>query len=210
MLCATPQLSARPRPRSGCVESMGDRLRRIPARTRTRSGACMLDTYMRTAPTLILLDGGPSQATWAALWLAEATKARPRPTRDSVTRHPCRQAAFFLPCASRPPDVCRFVSPDPASTTVPATVALSSPLAPVSTPWPAVARTPRTESRRPTTLMALQPSAVPPPVAQGRVDSPNSGTSAWTEIFLSVPRPRCIYRAQAPRSWPQDVPQFQE
>ena len=36
---------------------MGDRLRRIPTRTRTRSGACMLDTYMRTAPTLILLDG---------------------------------------------------------------------------------------------------------------------------------------------------------
>ena len=34
---------------------MGDRLRRIPARTRTRSGACMLDTYMRTTPTHILL-----------------------------------------------------------------------------------------------------------------------------------------------------------
>jgi len=30
---------------------MGDRLRRIPARTRTRSGACLMDTYMRTAPT---------------------------------------------------------------------------------------------------------------------------------------------------------------
>ena len=30
----------------------------------------------------------------------------PRPTRDFATRHPCRQAAFFLPCASRPPDVC--------------------------------------------------------------------------------------------------------
>jgi len=25
-----------------------------------------------------------------------------------------------------------------------------------------------------------------------------------------VPRHRCIYRAQAPRSWPQDVSQFQE
>jgi hypothetical protein len=63
---------------------------------------------MRTAPTLILLDGGPSQDTWAAHWLAEAIKARPRPTRDSATRHPCRQAAFFLPGASRPPDVCRL------------------------------------------------------------------------------------------------------
>ena len=103
MLRATSQLSALPRPRSGNDELMGDRLRRIPARTRTRSGACMLDTYMRTAPTLILLDGGPSQDTWAALWLAEATKARPRPTRDSASRHPCRQAAYFLPCA-RPPD----------------------------------------------------------------------------------------------------------
>ena len=56
----------------------------------------------------IIIDGGPSQDTWAAHWLAEATKARPRPTRDSATRHPCRQAAFFLPCASRPPDVCRL------------------------------------------------------------------------------------------------------
>jgi hypothetical protein len=105
---STPQLSARPRPRSGCVELMGDLLRRISARTRTRSVAYMLDTYMRTTPTLILLDGGPSQDTWAAHWLAEAIKARPRPTRDSATRHPCRQAAFFLPCASRPPDVCRL------------------------------------------------------------------------------------------------------
>jgi hypothetical protein len=81
---STPQLSARPRPRSGCVESMGDRLCHIPARTRTRSGACMLDIYMRTTTTLILLDGGPSQDKWASPWLAEATTARPRPTRDSA------------------------------------------------------------------------------------------------------------------------------
>ena len=26
----------------------------------------------------------------------------------------------------------------------------------------------------------------------------------------NLPRHRCIYCAQAPRSWPQDVPQFQE
>jgi hypothetical protein len=62
-----------------------------------------------TATTLILLDGGPSQDTWATQWLAKATKARPRPTRDSATRHPCQQAAFFLLCASRPPDVCRLL-----------------------------------------------------------------------------------------------------
>jgi hypothetical protein len=49
---------------------------------------------------------GPSQDTWATLWLAETTKARPLPTRDSLTRHPCLQTAFFLPCASQPPDVC--------------------------------------------------------------------------------------------------------
>ena len=54
---------------------MGDRLRRIPDRTRTRTGACMMDTYMRTAPVLIFLDGGPSQDTWAAHWLAEANSA---------------------------------------------------------------------------------------------------------------------------------------
>jgi hypothetical protein len=104
MLRATPQLSsALPRRRSGCVESMGNRLRRIPARTRTRSGACMLDTYMRTAPTLILLDGGPSQDTWAALWSDEAIKARRRPPRDPASRHPCRKEASFLPCTG-PPD----------------------------------------------------------------------------------------------------------
>ena len=45
---------------------------------------------------------------------------------------------------------------------------LSSPLALVSTPWPAVARRPTTTSRRQTTLLALQLSAVPPPVAHGR------------------------------------------
>jgi hypothetical protein len=99
---STTQLSARPRPRSGCVELMGDLLHRISARTRTRSGACMLDTYMRTTPTLILLDGGPSQDQWAAHWLAKAITARPRPTRDSATRHPCRQAASFLPCTRAP------------------------------------------------------------------------------------------------------------
>jgi hypothetical protein len=32
-----------------------------------RSGACMLDTYMRIAPTHTLLDRILSQATWAAL-----------------------------------------------------------------------------------------------------------------------------------------------
>jgi hypothetical protein len=81
------------------------RLRRVPERTRTRSGACTSDTYMRIAPTVTSADVNTSPDAWPALWLAEATKARPRPTRDSATRHPCRQAAFFLPRASRPPDV---------------------------------------------------------------------------------------------------------
>jgi hypothetical protein len=72
-----------------------------------RSGACMLDTYMRIAPTHTLLDRILSQATWAALRSDAAIKARRRPPRDSASRHPCRQAASFLPCASRPPDACR-------------------------------------------------------------------------------------------------------
>jgi len=63
---------------------------------------------MRIAPTRILLDVLLSQASWAALWLDAATMARPRPTRDPATRHPCLLAAFFLPCASRPPDVRRL------------------------------------------------------------------------------------------------------
>ena len=133
MFCATAQLSSTlPRPCSGCVELMGDSLRHIPARTRTHSVVCMLDTYIRTAPTLILLDGGPSQDTWSALWLAQATKARPLPTRDSASRHPCQQAAFFLPCASRPPDVCRLRPSDRACTTVlaTATAPTSEPLSP--------------------------------------------------------------------------------
>ena len=81
-----------------------------------RSGACMLDTYMRIAPTYILLDRILSQglldrllsqAPWAALRSDAAIKARRRPPRDSASRHPCLQAASFLPCASRPPDACR-------------------------------------------------------------------------------------------------------
>ena len=97
-----------------------------------------------------------------------------------------------------------------------------SPLALESTPWPAVARRPTTTSRRPTTLLSLQPPEVPPPVAHGsyskashtvlqhwlwrflkkqtqtfaplhkvfakiKVDQPDSGTSAWTEIFFLHP-----------------------
>jgi hypothetical protein len=68
-----------------------------------RSGACMLDTYMRIAPTHILLDRILSQATWAALRSDEAIKARRRPPRDPASRHPCWQEASFLPC-TRPPD----------------------------------------------------------------------------------------------------------
>ena len=45
------------------------RLRRVQPRTRTRSGACTSDTYMRTAPTLTSADVNPSQDAWAALWL---------------------------------------------------------------------------------------------------------------------------------------------
>jgi hypothetical protein len=60
-----------------------------------RSGACMLDTYIRIAPTHILLDRILSQATWAALRSDEAIKARRRPPRDPASQHPCLQAASF-------------------------------------------------------------------------------------------------------------------
>jgi hypothetical protein len=67
---------------------------------------------MRIAPTFILADVMSPEA-WAALWLELADTVRRTPTRDSATRHPCRQAAFFLPCASRRPDGCilRLASP---------------------------------------------------------------------------------------------------
>jgi hypothetical protein len=58
---------------------------------------------MRIAPTLTLADVNTSTDTWAALGLELATTARRTPTRDSATRHPCLQAASFLPC-TRPPD----------------------------------------------------------------------------------------------------------
>jgi hypothetical protein len=62
---------------------------------------------MRIAPTHTLLDRILSQATWAALRSDVAIKVRRRPPRDSAIRHPCLQAASFLPCASRSPDACR-------------------------------------------------------------------------------------------------------
>jgi hypothetical protein len=68
---------------------------------------------MRIAPTITSADVNTSPDTWAALGLELATTARRTPTRDSANRHPCRQAAFFLPCDSRPPDACilRFARP---------------------------------------------------------------------------------------------------
>ena len=80
-----------------------------------RSGAWMLDTSMRMEPTKILLDRVLSQAgvldrvlsyaTWATYWSSGALWTRQRSIRDSASLHPCRQAAYFLPCA-RPPDAC--------------------------------------------------------------------------------------------------------
>ena len=71
---------------------------------------------MRIAPTKILLDRvlsqagvldrGLSHATWASYWSHGAFWTRQRlMTRDFASLHPCRQAAYFLPCA-RPPDAC--------------------------------------------------------------------------------------------------------
>jgi hypothetical protein len=72
-----------------------------------RSGACMLDTYMRIASTHILLDRILSQMTWAAQWSDAAFTARHRSPRDLARQHPCWLAASFLPCA-RPPDALNF------------------------------------------------------------------------------------------------------
>ena len=107
-----PQFSpVLPRPRSGCVESIGYFLHRFLPATRMRSGACMLDTYMRIASTHSLLDRILSQVTWAAQWSDAAFTARHRSTRDLARQHPCWLAAFFLPCA-RPPDARPFASTD--------------------------------------------------------------------------------------------------
>jgi hypothetical protein len=57
----------------------------------------MLDTYMRTALTHILLDGGPLQDTWASLWLVEATKARP-PANQGL----CDPASLSAGCVFSP------------------------------------------------------------------------------------------------------------
>ena len=104
-----------PRPRSGSGESIGYCLRRFSVATRMRSGAWMLDTFMRIAPMQILLDRGLSQAgvldrglshaTWASYRSNGALWTRQHSTRDSASLHPCRQAAYFLPC-TRPPDAC--------------------------------------------------------------------------------------------------------
>jgi hypothetical protein len=69
---------------------------------------------MRTALTLARLDVHPSpRSTWAALRLTKALTARHWLTGTLRPRHPCREAASFLPCSSRPPDVCllRFARP---------------------------------------------------------------------------------------------------
>jgi hypothetical protein len=59
--------AALPRPRFDCVKSMFYRLRRVPERNSTRSGACMSYTYMRIAPTRILFDVKSSQDTQSFL-----------------------------------------------------------------------------------------------------------------------------------------------
>ena len=72
-----------------------------------RSGACMLDTYMRIASTHILLDRILSQMTWAALWSDAAFTARHRSPRDLARQHPCWLTARHLP-GTRPPDFVAF------------------------------------------------------------------------------------------------------
>ena len=73
--------------------------------------------------------------------------------RQTVARQTSRLTSKF---ASRPPLPRRTTGNNEFS-----------PLALESTPWPAVARRPTTTSRRPTTLLSLQPPEVPPPVAHG-------------------------------------------
>ena len=94
MLRVTPQLSTLPRPCFDCVELA------VHPRTRTRSGACMSDTYMRITPTLTSADVNPLTESWAALWLELATTARRPPTRDSANRH--LQTCLFHSPPSRP------------------------------------------------------------------------------------------------------------
>ena len=90
-----------------------------------------------------LLDGGPSQDTWAALWLAEAIKARPGQPGFLRPGILVNRRRFFSLVPHGPLTSAVCVSSDPTSTTVLATapmLELSSPLAPAQTPWLAVVR----------------------------------------------------------------------
>ena len=97
-----------------------------------------------------LLDGGPSQDTWAALWLAEAIKARPGQPGFLRPGILVNRRRFFSLVPHGPLTSADCASPDPASTKVPATVVPSSP----PTPWLVTARTQtRTKSQRQTTTI---------------------------------------------------------
>jgi hypothetical protein len=174
MLRATPQLfSAQPRLCSGFVMIEGFSSLASPGHARMHIGACLPDSNRRAALVRLLLEGFSSLDVAPAAMghglALTAAEFRVLVFVSLVELHPCQKAASHLPC-TRPPD--RMLLADPSDlrvwVAVNAPPELSSPLAPAQTPWPAVARTTTTKSRRKTTLLALQHSAVLSSVAHDR------------------------------------------
>jgi hypothetical protein len=58
-------------------------------------------------------------------------------------------------------------------------------------------------------LKKQTPGFAPLHTVFAKINSPDSGTSAWTEIFLLYPVTYVFYHAQDPCPWPQVVPLFQ-
>jgi len=98
-----------PRPRSVCVESMGDLLRRFPARNRTRSCACMLDTYLHEHCAHAHLAGWGTVARNVGRPTVGRSYHGPPPSNQGLSDPASLlSGGVFLPCASRTPDVCRL------------------------------------------------------------------------------------------------------
>ncbi len=171
-LCNAPRdasSSAQPRPRQrGPSGSMGDPSL-VGSRTQLHAHwrVSVGQRHTRRAYARLCLMGDPSQnAAPAAFRLGADITARSLQVfkaNATLALHPCQTAAAHLPC-TRPPDRWALLgSPRALARTDIATaplLALSSPLAPVSTPWVAVAGRPTMTSRRQVHLSRTSSSLV--------------------------------------------------
>jgi len=175
---STPQLSAQPRPRPrGPSGSMGDPSL-VGSRTHLHAHwrVSVGHRHTRRADARLCLMGDPSQnAAPAAFRLGAAITARSLQVfkaNATLALHPCQTAAAHLPC-TRPPDRWALLGRPRAHFRQDGQRDRAAARAFVTTRsgFDTMARR-RQEtddaSRRKTTLLALQPSEVPPPVAHGR------------------------------------------